>query len=80
MLGMGLLIGAVLGAGVALLLAPQAGEETRNSLKRRVRRVRGNPTGVWERLGHELKQAALIKRKERQLAASKATEQDAVTR
>ena len=33
------LIGVALGAGVALLLAPQSGEETRSTIKRRARRA-----------------------------------------
>ena len=33
------LIGVALGAGVALLLAPQSGEETRSAIKRRARRA-----------------------------------------
>ncbi len=41
--GLGLLIGAVLGAGTALLLAPASGDETRRRLRREARRayVRG---------------------------------------
>ena len=35
------LIGLALGAGVALLLAPQSGEETRRGLARRARRAQG---------------------------------------
>jgi gas vesicle protein len=38
--GMGsFLIGAVVGAGIALLLAPQSGEETRRDIKRKARQV-----------------------------------------
>jgi gas vesicle protein len=33
------LLGAVVGAGIALLLAPQSGEETRRDIKRRARQV-----------------------------------------
>lgn len=33
------LLGAMIGAGIALLLAPQSGEETRRDLKRRAREV-----------------------------------------
>ncbi len=36
----GILIGALVGAGVALLFAPQAGEDTRRDLSRRARSVR----------------------------------------
>lgn len=35
----GLVIGGLLGAGLALLLAPQSGEETRRMLRRRARQV-----------------------------------------
>ncbi len=35
------LIGLALGAGVALLLAPQSGEETRRGIARRARRAQG---------------------------------------
>jgi gas vesicle protein len=35
-----LLIGALLGAGLALLYAPQSGEETRRGIKRRLRKFR----------------------------------------
>lgn len=35
----GLILGALIGAGVALLFAPQSGEETRRLLRRRARKV-----------------------------------------
>ncbi len=35
----GLIIGGLVGAGLALLLAPQAGEDTRRGLARRARRL-----------------------------------------
>jgi len=38
-LGIGLLVGAVLGAASALLLAPASGEETRRALAKRARRA-----------------------------------------
>ena len=71
-LGVGLVIGAVLGAGVALLVAPQTGRNARAAISRRVRRARGEPVGTWERLGRELRRAATLKRKERELASSRA--------
>ncbi len=71
-LGVGLVIGAVLGAGAALLVAPQTGRNARAAISRRVRRARGGPVGTWERLGRELKRAATLKRKERELASSRA--------
>ncbi len=35
----GLILGALIGAGIALLVAPQSGEETRRLLRRRARKV-----------------------------------------
>ena len=37
--GAGLILGALVGAGLALLLAPQSGAETRRDLARRARRL-----------------------------------------
>ena len=71
MLGVGMIIGAVLGAGVALLMAPQAGWETRRSLSGRARKIRGG-TGAWTGLGRELKRAARAKRKALELEAKRA--------
>lgn len=38
-LGIGLLVGAALGAGAALLLAPSSGEDTRRQLRRGARKL-----------------------------------------
>lgn len=35
----GLLLGALIGAGVALMLAPQSGEDTRRLLRRRAKKL-----------------------------------------
>ncbi len=72
-LGLGLVVGVVLGAGVALLVAPQTGRNARAAISRRVRKARGEPVGAWERLGRELKRAATLKRKERELASGPAS-------
>jgi gas vesicle protein len=53
----GVAVGAVLGAAVALLLAPASGEETRHSIGRRVRRFKGDDD-VWDELAEELELAA----------------------
>jgi hypothetical protein len=53
----GIAVGAVLGAAVALLMAPSTGEETRHSISRRVRRLRGDDD-VWDELAAELERAA----------------------
>ncbi|MFL5464058.1 MAG: YtxH domain-containing protein [Gemmatimonadaceae bacterium] len=53
----GIAVGAVLGAAVALLLAPASGDETRHRITRRVRRLRGDED-VWDELAAELERAA----------------------
>lgn len=53
----GIAVGAVLGAAIALLMAPATGEETRHSISRRVRRLRGDDD-VWDELAEELERAA----------------------
>ncbi len=44
----GLIIGALIGAGVALLIAPQSGEETRRFLRRRARRLAAGAQDRYE--------------------------------
>ena len=70
MLGVGMIIGAVIGAGAALLFAPQAGWETRQSIARRGRAM-GRGAGAWTKLGRELRKAARAKRKTLELQAKK---------
>lgn len=70
MLGVGLIIGTVIGAGVALLFAPQAGWETRRSIGRRAGAM-GRGAGAWTKLGRELRKAAKAKRKSLELQAKK---------
>ena len=53
----GVAVGAVLGAAVALLLAPASGDATRQGIAQRVRRLRGNDD-IWDELAAELKLAA----------------------
>jgi hypothetical protein len=53
----GVAIGAVLGAAVALLLAPASGDETRHGIARKVRKLRGNDD-LWDELAEELELAA----------------------
>ena len=53
----GIAVGAVLGAAAALLMAPATGEDTRHSISRRVRRLRGDDD-VWDELAEELAKAA----------------------
>lgn len=54
----GALLGAALGAGAALLLAPQSGAETRHDLARRGRHMRARTATAWDDLRHELRYAA----------------------
>lgn len=49
-----LLLGALIGAGLALLYAPQSGEETRRGLKRRLRKVRALAEEKVDELGERL--------------------------
>ena len=53
----GIAVGAILGATVALLLAPASGDETRHSIARRVRNL-GGEDDVWDELAEELDRAA----------------------
>jgi gas vesicle protein len=75
--GAGLALGLVLGAGSALLTAPQSGEETRAVLKGRVRRLKRSATrtsrDAWSELGDELRGAAHTLRRRR---AKRAAERD----
>ena len=53
----GIAVGAILGATVALLMAPASGDETREGIARRVRKLRGEDD-VWDELAEELERAA----------------------
>ena len=70
MLGIGMIIGAVIGAGVTLLVAPGSGADTRRSIARTAGRF-SMGAGVWTKLGKELKKAARAKRKTLELEAKR---------
>ena len=53
----GIALGAILGASVALLLAPASGGETRERIARRVRGDRDDDN-IWDELARELELAA----------------------
>jgi hypothetical protein len=53
----GIALGAILGATVALLWAPASGDQTRQRIGRRVRRMRGDDD-MWDELAEELELAA----------------------
>lgn len=59
----GAVLGAVVGAGAALLLAPQSGARTRHKLAKRGRHFRTRTTDAWEDLRHTLRYAARRGRK-----------------
>jgi gas vesicle protein len=59
-------VGAILGATVALLLAPASGDQTRHSI---ARRFRGENDDVWEDLAEELELAAAEREEEASLSA-----------
>ncbi len=61
----GITIGALIGAGVALLLAPQAGEDTRRDLSRRARELRDQATDRWDDASHRARRE--VRRRGRQL-------------
>lgn len=58
MLGLGLLVGAVLGAASALLLAPASGEDTRRALAKRARKAYSASTELLEDSWEEAERAA----------------------
>jgi hypothetical protein len=60
LVGAGLLVGALVGAGAALLLAPQSGHETRAAIRRRAVGARHRATDAWDDLASEL--AAVARR------------------
>jgi len=72
----GLGIGLAVGAAVALLLAPQSGAETRQSLRRRGRRVRNRAADAWDDLRTELERTKRALRRRRREAAAANPEPD----
>lgn len=53
----GVLVGGVLGATIALLIAPASGEETRGRIAGKVRRD-DDEENLWDELAEELERAA----------------------
>jgi gas vesicle protein len=52
------LLGALLGAGAALLMAPASGEETRRRLSRQARRVRARTEDLMDEFGERVRTGA----------------------
>ena len=53
----GVAVGAIVGAGVALLLAPRSGAETRFAIGREARRLRRRGRDAWDDFRDELRRA-----------------------
>ena len=56
--GAGIALGALFGAGAALLYAPQSGRATRAVLRKRARGFTSSAEDAWDDLGRELRGAA----------------------
>ena len=65
----GVAIGLLIGAGLALLMAPQEGRETRRQLRRGFRHARLRGQDVWDDLGAEFMKARRKLRRARRRAA-----------
>ncbi len=63
----GVAIGLLVGAGLALLLAPQSGRDVRRLLGRGLRRAGNRGRDAWEDLGDELRRARRQLRRARRL-------------
>ena len=68
----GVALGVVVGAGVALLVAPNSGYETRQAIARRGRRVSRRSRDAWDDLRDELRQAVRNKRRSWRLKRQRA--------
>lgn len=53
----GVAVGALIGAGAALLLAPGSGEETRTAIRQRVRKLTRRERSVWKSLANAMEEA-----------------------
>lgn len=51
----GLVLGAVIGAGIALLTAPESGRRTRKRIRRAATDVRDTATDRWDELADDVK-------------------------
>ncbi len=52
----GLLLGAIIGAGVALLAAPESGRSTRKRLKKAAAGMKGDAADRWDELSEDVKE------------------------
>lgn len=51
----GLVLGAVIGAGIAILTAPESGRRTRRKIRRRAGTIRDGASDRWEDLADDVK-------------------------
>jgi gas vesicle protein len=52
---LGIVLGAAVGAGVALLLAPQSGRKTRKLISRNAEHLRDRASDRWDELADEVR-------------------------
>jgi gas vesicle protein len=52
----GMLLGAAIGAGVALLMAPASGRKTRRRLVKQAEGIRGRAADRWEEVTDEIRE------------------------
>lgn len=71
-LGVGIAIGTVLGAGIALLYAPQSGLQTRAAIRHRGRAIATRGRDAWDELAEELGKVARRRMKKMRRKATRA--------
>lgn len=71
-LGLGVAVGALLGAGIALLYAPQSGLQTRAAIRQRGRRIATQGRDAWDELAEELRKTARRRMKKMRRRATRA--------
>ncbi|MGI9089986.1 MAG: hypothetical protein ACR2GG_02645 [Gemmatimonadaceae bacterium] len=76
LVGASVAAGAALGAGVALLTAPQSGEHTRLAMASKLRHSRPRQQSPWEKLSNELQKAARRKRFRRAASSERSASRD----
>jgi gas vesicle protein len=59
----GVMVGAVLGAGIGMLLAPQSGRRTRKQIRRAVDGAREDALGRWDDVTDDLRDVVESSRK-----------------
>jgi gas vesicle protein len=71
----GIALGVVVGAGVALLFAPNSGYDTRRAIARRSRRASRRSLDAWDEMRDELRQAVRNKRRSWRLKRQRAKDE-----